>query len=235
MRERIDHQRGGVVVRWFGLEVDDLALRNSEHLLTKHERRRADQFRFDFHRRRFVARRIALRLVIADVIGCSPERCPLSWAADGRPVVDVTGPPICVSTSHSGEVAIIAVSRGSAGVDVECVDPSLPLDDLAPRCLTPVELRWLADRSPVDRLAGFCRLWTRKEAYLKARGIPLASVDLTQLPVLAGDQCVIPSSWLVSDLPTCDECVCSVVAAPPAARVVSHPMVLDLELNAVAS
>ena len=240
MRDRTDHRhsliaRDGVLVRWFRLGVDGVVLCDQQHLLSSRERYRADRFRFDSHRRRFVARRIALRLVIAEAIGCSPEHCPINWTAEGCPLLDVTERPICLSTSHSGELAVIAVAPGPVGVDVERVDPSLPLHDLVERCLAPAEQRWLLDRSPVERHAGFCCLWTRKEAYLKARGIPLASVDLTQLPVLAGDQCVIHSSWLVSDLPICDECVCSLVAAPPAARVVSQPMALALELNAVAS
>ena len=240
VRDRTDHRhsliaRDGVLVRWFRLGVDGVVLCDQQHLLSSHERDRADRFRFDSHRRRFVARRIALRLVIAEAIGCPPDRCPLAWTADGRPVLDIKGPPICVSTSHSGKLGVIAIGPGSVGVDVERVDASLPVHDLAERCLAPAEQRWLLDRPPVDRLAGFCRLWTRKEAYLKARGIPLASVDLTQLSVLTGDHCVIPPSWLISDLPTCDDGVFSLVAAPPAVRVLSQRMVLDFELNSVAS
>jgi len=223
-----------VLVRSFRLDVAGVVLCNQQHLLSSPERHRADRFRFDSHRRRFVARRIALRLGIAEAIGCLPERCPLSWTDGGRPFLDING-LICVSTSHSGELGVIAIGPGLVGVDVERVDASLPVHELAERCLAPAEQRWILDRPPVDRLAEFCRLWTRKEAYLKARGIPLAAVNTTQVPVLHDNHCVIPSSWLATDLPAWDECVGSLVAAPPATRVVCQPMTLDLELNAVAS
>ena len=91
-------------------------------------------------------------------------------AASGRPVTD---PPVDVSLSHGGGwVAVAAHVSGRVGIDVEGprhVSPSLTL-----RCLATSELSWLdaaADRA--TRSDRFLRLWTAKEAYLKATGTGL--------------------------------------------------------------
>lgn len=114
----------------------------------------------------------------------------VSRAANGRPHAD---PPTDVSMSHSGNwVAVALCETGRIGIDVETerfVEPSL-----AKRCLSTDELAWLeeAERGAA-RTRRFFRLWTAKEAYLKATGVGLAvdprgiSVDCAgEEPVLLG-------------------------------------------------
>jgi 4'-phosphopantetheinyl transferase len=90
----------------------------------------------------------------------------------GRPVAD---PPADVSLSHGGGWVAAAGSRcGRVGVDVEgsrAVSPAL-----ARRCLSTAELTWLGQaRDAHGRRERFLRLWTAKEAYLKAVGTGLAA------------------------------------------------------------
>ena len=91
--------------------------------------------------------------------------------ANGRPECD---PPLDVSLSHAGGwIAVATSQRGRVGVDVETLREPSP--SLARRCLSAPELAWLAQEPEVSGLR-FLRLWTAKEAYLKATGVGL-SVD----------------------------------------------------------
>jgi 4'-phosphopantetheinyl transferase len=88
----------------------------------------------------------------------------------GRPVTD---PPVDISLSHGGGWIAVAASRaGRVGVDVEAVRDVSPA--LARRCLSPAEVGWMESAPGArDRQERFLRLWTAKEAYLKAIGTGL--------------------------------------------------------------
>jgi phosphopantetheinyl transferase len=120
-------------------------------------------------------------------------------AANGGPQAD---PPADVTMSHSGSwVAVGLCETGRIGIDVETerfVAPSL-----VERCLSTDELSWLQMVEPgAPRRHRFFRLWTAKEAYLKAIGVGLAvdpreiSIDCAgETPVLVG---VAADSWQFS-------------------------------------
>lgn len=98
------------------------------------------------------------------------HRVSVRRGAHGRPVAD---PPVDVSLSHgAGWIAVAAYLGGRVGVDVEAVRGVTPA--LARRCLSSAELTWL-DRAAdaQSREERFLRLWTAKEAYLKAIGTGL--------------------------------------------------------------
>ncbi len=87
----------------------------------------------------------------------------------GRPGTDGPGD---VSLSHGGGwIAVAATGDGRLGIDVEA--PRAVSPSLARRCLAPAELAWLGQAAGPDRGARFLRLWTAKEAYLKAIGLGL--------------------------------------------------------------
>ena len=107
----------------------------------------------------------------------------------GRPIAD---PPVDVSLSHGGGwVAVAAYRHGRIGVDVEARREVSP--GLARRCLAPAELAWLG-RAPdaPTRQDRFVRLWTAKEAYLKAIGTGLG-VDPRSFTI----DCSLPAPRLV--------------------------------------
>ena len=73
--------------------------------------------------------------------------------------------------SHADDFALLALALGRAvGVDVEPADRRVDLEPIAERFFAPAERAALFALPPTARLAGFLELWTRKEAYLKARG-----------------------------------------------------------------
>ena len=98
----------------------------------------------------------------------------------GKPVL-AAHPDIHFNLSHSGALAVCAVSDRPVGVDVQTMityDPGL-----AARCLQPGERAWLEGETDRDR--GFTRLWTRKESWLKRSGAGL-SVPMRSFPALPG-------------------------------------------------
>jgi 4'-phosphopantetheinyl transferase len=74
--------------------------------------------------------------------------------------------------SHSGAVAIVAVAPGEVdlGIDVEHVRPMANMEKLVGRFFSPLERTALSSQPLERREAAFFRLWTRKEAFIKATG-----------------------------------------------------------------
>ena len=155
--------------------------------LTGQDRARAARLKDPAVARRLLARRSLTRWLLADTLGIGAgelvvdRRCPTCGRRDhGRPVVRDT--PIEFSVSSSAQVAAVAVSGGPVGVDVELPRTGIrPLPDaLSDR--ERQELLALADGGP--RAEGFLRLWTAKEAVLKASGQDL-SHDPSRIDVAA--------------------------------------------------
>ncbi|MCT7356888.1 4'-phosphopantetheinyl transferase superfamily protein, partial [Streptomyces sp. 15-116A] len=89
-------------------------------------------------------------------------------------------PPLRFSLSHTRGLVACAVTAGApCGVDVEAVDRATDPTRLARAVCTPRERSWLAGLEGTARPAAFSRLWTLKEAYVKARGRGL-SLPLSQ-------------------------------------------------------
>jgi phosphopantetheinyl transferase len=121
------------------------------------------------------------------------------------------GPPyadsgVTFNLSHAGGVALLAFSRSrELGVDVEGVRRDLDVDSIARRYFSLHEQRDLATFNSEERYETFFRCWTRKEAYIKAKGeglsLPLDQFDplyrrptLETMPVDAKAGCLYPNS-----------------------------------------
>ena len=93
------------------------------------------------------------------------------------------------------------------GVDVECLTPEFPIEEVAERFFSPAEISALKALPSDERLEAFFSCWTRKEAYLKATGAGLTqgldrvivSVDDERPAILSldGDD---PAAWSVVSL-----------------------------------
>ncbi|WP_199547914.1 4'-phosphopantetheinyl transferase superfamily protein [Streptomyces sp. N35] len=127
------------------------------------ERARAARYVRRGDRIAFVERRTAVRQVLGEVLGMSPESVPLHTDAVGRPSLDGWS----VSLSGCGAVAAVALARGvRCGIDVEAV-----FDTRRARAIAPL---LVADEDECGRDArALTRLWTAKEAYAKTAQVPL--------------------------------------------------------------
>lgn len=142
-------------------------------LLSAGERARAERFRFTEHRRRFIVAHAAVRFILAQRTGIAPAELQFARTPHGKPYLTSPGGPV-FSLSHSHEMALCAVAEdGELGVDIEW-RRELPHAELARRFFAPSECQTLAALDGDERLEGFFACWTRKEAYIKAKGLGLA-------------------------------------------------------------
>lgn len=143
-------------------------------ILSDDERARADRFHDAKARFAFAAAHSWLRHVLALYTLASASQLRFVETMFGKPML-ANGHerrPIAFNLSHSGELAIVAVTAGMAvGVDIERVRPVSA--EVAAGCLAPGEIAGLAALAPALRNECFFRCWTRKEACLKAIGIGL--------------------------------------------------------------
>ncbi len=155
--------------------------------LDAEEARRADRYFFERDRRRFAASRLAQRALLAGYCGVDARDISYRTGEHGKPALDgpVASPPH-FSLSRSGDLALFAISRlGPVGVDVEAVEESAGLALVAEDHFAEPEKAALAAAAGDDRLATFYRIWTGKEAILKATGEGLTG-DLRAIVVSAG-------------------------------------------------
>jgi 4'-phosphopantetheinyl transferase len=142
-------------------------------LLDQSERARADRFRFVQDRNSYIAAHALLRAMLAETGGLAPSEWRFEIAAGGKPEIDrsLGRPDLRFSLSHARGMAACAVGRfDDLGVDVEDCRRPVPILELARRFFAPAEVALIAGEAAVQRNAAFFRLWTLKEAYLKATG-----------------------------------------------------------------
>jgi len=143
-------------------------------VLSPDETARAARFVFERDQRHFAAARGQLRQVLATYTGQPPEGVPIQADAHGKPfLADVSS--IHFNLAHSGRWALLAVTRHApVGVDLEHRRADLERAAIAQRFFAPGEAQRLAALPAAEQEAAFFRCWTRKEAYVKARGEGLA-------------------------------------------------------------
>lgn len=137
--------------------------------LSPDELERAARFHFEIHRQRFIAARGALRLILGACLDTDPAALVFRYTVTGKPFL--AGRTIRFNVSHSAGHALIAVAHGrEVGIDLEETQPKDDLLALAERFFASSEHAAVAAALPEDRPSVFYRIWTRKEAYMKARG-----------------------------------------------------------------
>ena len=152
-------------------------------VLSEEERARAARFHFESDRHRFIAARAALRRILAAYLDSAPADLVFSLGRQGKPALANLG--LEFNLSHSGGCGLLAVTRGRrVGVDVERVRADFAGEDIARRFFASAEVEALAATRPDEYVTAFFRCWTRKEAYVKARGHGLTlALDRFEVPL----------------------------------------------------
>jgi 4'-phosphopantetheinyl transferase len=171
------------------LGVDPSTLRRLKSTLAQNELERAERFIFDLDRNHFIAARGILRDVLGRYLQCAPQTIDFVYGARGKPAISSAGPrhPLCFNLSHSHGLAVIGVARArELGIDVEMIRSDFASKEIAERYFSTKEIADLNKLPKEQWDNGFFLCWTRKEAYIKAKGdglhIPLDSFDVSLSP-----------------------------------------------------
>lgn len=194
------------------LDLPSASLEDAHAVLSPDEIDRARRYRFTRDRQRFVAARSFLRRTLAEYLSIGPREISFVYEPFGKPRLshDVMDEIVEFNLSHSGGLAVLAVTRGVAvGVDVEQVLHVSEWRGIASRFFSAYENATLSRAGLETRDVAFYRCWTRKEAFLKALGSGLAhsldSFDVSldesepKLVSVRGDPAAL-SKWSLYDL-----------------------------------
>jgi 4'-phosphopantetheinyl transferase len=175
-------------------------------VLSPDEQERAARFRFPEHRARQVLTRGLLRFLLARYTGTNAKELLLSSNPHGKPSIVESG--IRFNLSHAGAFAAYSFSRAAeVGIDIECVRPQMPRQrEIAERFFAPGEFASMANADDKDFAQMFFRCWTRKEAFVKARGDGIAGGLQTFEVSVTEDARVIRAEadglrWCMAELP----------------------------------
>lgn len=143
-------------------------------ILTKTEIERASRFHFENDALHWIACRAHLRLILGKELSISPQEVPLVLSEYGKPVLASPHSAFFFNLSHSKDLALLALSKeGPVGVDLEKNDRGGDLLGCESTFCHPLEILELSN-DPQLRAAHLLRIWTHKEALLKALGTGLS-------------------------------------------------------------
>jgi 4'-phosphopantetheinyl transferase len=171
------------------LDRDAEAVKRLELTLSPDEIARANRFHFEKDKRHYIVGRGLLRELLANYLGEDPKRLEFAYGEYGKPSLAgaQASSGLSFNLSHSAGLAVYAFAKNrNLGIDAERIKPDFVSEDIARRYFSPREVDDLFSLPPTERPEAFFRCWTRKEAYLKARGaglqIPLDSFSVSLLP-----------------------------------------------------
>lgn len=158
-------------------------------ILSADERARAERFHFQKDRDRFIVARGLLRSILGRYLDMEPVHVKLEYGTYGKPALagEPGGQGIRFNLSHSDGLALYAIANGrEVGVDVERLRQEFAGAEIAKRFFSSREISMLLALPENLRVEAFFLCWTRKEAYIKARGegltLPLSDFDVSLIP-----------------------------------------------------
>lgn len=138
-------------------------------VLSTDERRRADRFALAGPRTAYIVARGTLRLLLGRYLDCDPATLRFAYGEHGKPALEDGA--LHFNLSHSGDLVLLAFATDRpVGVDIEFGRDRVSSDAIAQRFFAADEVEALQALSKSQRKEAFFRIWTRKEAYLKALG-----------------------------------------------------------------
>ena len=210
---RLWHEIDGANIYHVDLTPDREREAHALSLLDQSEKERWNRFVSVKSRREFALCRAALRVILARHMGCTERQLSFGRLEHGKPFAKVNGQRVNTgfNVSHSSPHGLVAIARnGCLGIDVEVRAPQRDFEGIGSLVFGPNERRLLEIATGPDRMSLFYRLWSMKEALIKALGTGFSlnpSGFEIPGPMLQGDETGVfrfphlPSkAWLLRDL-----------------------------------
>lgn len=145
--------------------------------LSPEEWNKASRFRFSEYEDAYKASHSILRIILSKYVQVEPNRLLFVTNAYGKPrLLDELNPGnICFNLSHSHELLVVAITSDcEIGIDIEYMRSLENLEQISSRFFSVEENRHLHRFSGFEMQKAFYTCWTRKEAFMKAKGVGLA-------------------------------------------------------------
>ncbi|YAI81660.1 MAG: 4'-phosphopantetheinyl transferase family protein [cyanobacterium endosymbiont of Rhopalodia sterrenbergii] len=160
------------------LKVSDLEVNRFFAILDQEERIKAEKFSFKEHQRRFIVARGTLKTILSRYLNIPASKIGFTYSSRGKPRLTnklggnkLGGNKLQFNLSHSYELAIYGVTCNNViGVDLEYIRPMSGAKKLAKRFFCSQEYNHISLLTSPELEKTFFKLWTAKEAYLKATG-----------------------------------------------------------------
>ena len=157
--------------------------------LAPDEQSRANRFYFQVDRDHFIVARGILRAILGRYLETEPDRVGFNYTSYGKPELnkEFDRHDLRFNVSHSHGLALFAVTRNrEIGVDLEEIRPGIAGEKIAERFFSPEEVSVLRALPKDLQDEAFFNCWTRKEAYIKAKGeglsMPLDTFNVSLVP-----------------------------------------------------
>lgn len=161
-------QPNQVYIWWANLSNFNTHLDTCSKLLSKQELQRAARFRFEVHQQKFILSHAILRILIASYTNTKIENLEFQMGENGKPFLP--NDLLQFNLAHSGNLAVYAFRTGiEVGIDIEKIEIKNH-DKLAKKVFNNVEYEFFMKLSSSEKIHYFYRVWTAKEALIKAKG-----------------------------------------------------------------
>ncbi len=167
------------------LGLDRERLERLAKTLSSDEQTRAARFHFARDRDHYIAGRGLLRSILGNYLATEPGQLRFSYNPYGKPELQspANSGALQFNLAHSRGLALYAFTRRrQIGIDVEMIRPDFATEEIAARFFSPAEIAVLRALPREVQPVAFFNCWTRKEAFIKARGMGL-SLPLDQFVV----------------------------------------------------
>ncbi len=158
-------------------------------LLSQDEQMKAGRYRFDDNRDEYIIARGLLRHLLGSYLGQDAKGLRFFYNPYGKPALsnEAGQERLSFNLSHAHGYILYVFTRGrEVGIDIERIRPEAAHDGVAERFFSNKEVSTLRALPRHAQAIGFFNCWTRKEAYIKARGeglsIPLNQFDVSLVP-----------------------------------------------------
>lgn len=157
-------------------------------LLAPEEKTRSTSFFHEADTHRFIIGKAMLRILLGNYLNTSPESLTFSTGMNNKPVLNFQSKSIIdFNISHSGDYILIAIADKPVGIDIEHYNIDSGSQEIMKVVFSKKEMSFITEQAHPDKT--FYKLWTRKEALLKATAKGLNN-DIPDIPCLNGNHFV---------------------------------------------
>lgn len=174
---RIHLDTGEVHLWCISLTASSQTITEMTDIISQEERDQAERFHAQSSRVGFILGRGSLRMLLGAYFDINPSSIQFEYSVAGKPLIinNSNDADIQFNYSQSENLGLIGITKDRCiGVDIEKIREDFDFKPIALRFFTTYEFSNLFQLPEGEQRSGFFRLWTAKEAYLKAIGVGLS-------------------------------------------------------------